>query len=59
MRDDARSVDMDNVSGYSTDQDAKNREKVFYFAFYFFIPVGDLGIISKSWGIRKGWPLDI
>ena len=54
MRDDARTVDMDNVSGYSTDQDAKNREKVFYFAFYFFIPVGDLGIISKSWGIRKG-----
>ena len=47
MRDEARSVDMDNVSGYSTDQDAKNREKVSYFEFYSYIPVGDLGIILK------------
>lgn len=53
MRDEARSVDMDNVSGYSTDQEAKNREKVFYFEFYSFIPVGGLGIISNSCGNQK------
>ena len=30
MSDDVQSVDLDNVSGYSTDQDAKNREKVIH-----------------------------